>query len=133
MGINATCWHRVKVYFTGIKSLLSLVTVPNMNKINRFFSEISKKTLLKFGTEPNTILHASATRGTWYYTKYEQNEHFVWDITTNTHNVWKNGHNYSNLQWCQILFYMHEQPWVHVPDHGTHQGGGVERGLLVFE
>ena len=46
MDINATFWHKAKVYFTFIKSLSWLITVPNtcMNKINQFFSEISQQT-----------------------------------------------------------------------------------------
>ena len=52
-----------------------LITVPNTNKITTFFSTkslpskfMNKLILLKFGTEPNSILHASVTHGTqlWY-------------------------------------------------------------------
>ena len=79
MGIDATFWHRAKVYFTCLKHLLWLIAVPDMNKINPFLSEIAHQThkfmtkiaiinwpqLLKFGIEPNTILHASAKHHTW--------------------------------------------------------------------
>ena len=43
MDINATFWHRAKVYFACIKSLLWLLTVPNMNTINTFFLRYHKK------------------------------------------------------------------------------------------
>ena len=51
-----------------------------------------------------------------------------------TRNFWKNGHNYSNLAQCYILFYMHQ--WPMVPDHGTqyeenrfsHHGGMHNNG-----
>ena len=67
MDINATFCHRAKVSCT-----LWLIIVPNMHKINPFFSEISQQThkiyekychikLPKFGMESNAILHASAT------------------------------------------------------------------------
>ena len=49
-------------------------------------------------------------------TKYEQNHHILlWDITTNTQNVWKNSHNYWNLQQNQILFSMHHLPMLPDP------------------
>ena len=40
MDVNATFWHRAKVYFTCIKPLLGLIAIPNINKINTF-SKIS--------------------------------------------------------------------------------------------
>ena len=50
--------------------------------------------------------------------KYEQNHHIVLgDITTNTQNVCKHGHNYSSLAQSQIAFYMPQRPIV--PDHST--------------
>ena len=74
--LNATFWHRAMVYFMCIKSLLWLITVPNMNKINTFFSEISQqkhKISEKYcynysnfnSIQQNAILYASATHGTW--------------------------------------------------------------------
>ena len=76
MEINTTFWHRAKVYFTCIMSLSWLIAVQTMNKINLFFSEISQQTntiyafikklplFLKFGTEPDIIVHGSVTHGT---------------------------------------------------------------------
>ena len=43
MDINATFWHPAKVNFTVINSLVWWMTVPNMNKINPFFYEISQQ------------------------------------------------------------------------------------------
>ena len=64
MDIKVTFWHRARAYFKYIKALWWLVTVPNMNKVNTFISEISQQSifmkklpkLLKFGTDPNSIL-----------------------------------------------------------------------------
>ena len=54
-----------------------------------------------------------------YCTKYEQNQHILIYITTNTYtcNLWKKCHNYSNLEQNQFLYYVHQQPMV--LNHGT--------------
>ena len=78
MDINATFWHKAKVYFTCIRPLLWLISVPIMNKIIFFFSKISQQT------------------------------HKIDD---------KYCHNYSNLAWGQMIFYMHQQDMV--PDYCT--------------
>ena len=44
MYVNATFWHRAKIYFTCIKSLFWLITEPNVNNINLFFSTILQET-----------------------------------------------------------------------------------------
>ena len=44
MDINATFWHTAKVYFTGTKSLLWLITVSNINTINPLVCEITQQT-----------------------------------------------------------------------------------------
>ena len=44
MDINSTFWHRAKIFFTSLKSLLLLITVRNKNRINPFFSEILQQT-----------------------------------------------------------------------------------------
>ena len=58
-------WYTAKLAFTCISNTWYLITVPNMNKINPFISEISQQIhkvyekwsqLLKFGIEPNAIL-----------------------------------------------------------------------------
>ena len=43
MDISATFWHRAMPYFIYIKSLLWLVTVPNVNKINHSFPRYRNK------------------------------------------------------------------------------------------
>ena len=52
-----------------------------------------------------------------YCTKYEYNQPILCAITTNTQNVWRSGHNYSNLVQSHMLFYKHEQHIV--PDYCT--------------
>ena len=37
-------WHGVKCYFTCISNTQYIILLPNMNKINTFFSEISQQT-----------------------------------------------------------------------------------------
>ena len=51
------------------------------------------------------------------YTKYQQNQPFLfWDIAT--HKIYnKYSHNYLNLAWSQMLFYMRQQHMV--PDNWT--------------
>ena len=39
--LSTVFWHRDKVYFTCIKPLWGLISVPNMNKIHRFISDIT--------------------------------------------------------------------------------------------
>ena len=84
-----------------LHALLWTITVPNMNKINPFFSDIyittntqnvwkncfnysnfTQSQLFVFTSISNTLLD--------YCTKYEQNQPiFFRYITTNTQNVWK--------------------------------------------
>ena len=57
------------------------------------------------------ILHDSAKHSTWLlYQIWINQPIFLWNITTNTQNVWKSGCNYSNLAQSQMLLYKHEQP-----------------------
>ena len=58
-------WYRAKVYFTCIKSLLWLIIVPNMNKINLFFSEILWQTKFKKNI---AIITQIWYRTKWYFT-----------------------------------------------------------------
>ena len=63
-------------------------------------------------------LHALATHGTWLvYQMWIKQPILLWDITTNTQNVWQSVHNYSNVVQIQMLFYKHEQHIV--PDRAT--------------
>ena len=39
-------WHRDICYFTRMSNACYLKTVPNMNKITTFFSDISQQTLI---------------------------------------------------------------------------------------
>ena len=120
--------YSLKWYFTCIGNTQYLITVPNMNTINPFFPRISQQIHKMF--EKVAILTLIWHRVKCYFTsmsnalapdnctKYEQNHHILLqDITTNTQNVWKNSHNYSNLTQSQIVFYVHQRPMV--PDHGT--------------
>ena len=43
IAIITQIWHRAQCYFTYISNTWYLITVPNMNKINPFFSEISQQ------------------------------------------------------------------------------------------
>ena len=118
IAINTQISHRAKLYYTFISNTWHLITVPNMNKINPFFWERSQQTLkiyekiaiiTQFSTEPNSILHASARNGIWLlYQIWINQPIFLWDITSNTPNVWKSDHIYSNLAQSNILLYKHE-------------------------
>ena len=43
LAIITQIWHRVKYYFTYISNTWYLITVPNRNKSNPFFSELSQQ------------------------------------------------------------------------------------------
>ena len=98
--INATFWHREKVYFTFIKSLLWLITV-NMNKINPFFSEIYHNKYIKFMKNIaiiTLICHGAkcnftCTSITWYLitvSNMPRNQPVpLGDITPDTQNIMK--------------------------------------------
>ena len=115
-------------------------TVPNMNKNNPCFSEMSHQIHKMYETV--TIITQSWQRAKCYFTvpnMIEQNHHIqLWDITTNTQNLWKQYHHYSNWAQSQILFYMHQQPLL--PDHhhstqyeenpSSHHGGKHKDWLM---
>ena len=123
-----------------------VITEPNVNKINPFFSIIPQQIYKMFEKQAIIIqiwhkakCYFTGMSNTWYMiTVPNLNKittvNMAMDITTNTQNVWKNCHNYSNMAYSQILFYMHKRPMV--PDHGTqyeenpysHHGGMHEDG-----
>ena len=45
-------WHRAKRYFTEMNNAWYLITVPNMNKITTFYSEIAQKPLKLYEKMP---------------------------------------------------------------------------------
>ena len=131
MDINATFCPRAKVYFTCIKSLLWLITVPHMNNINSFFFKIKFKKNIGIITP---IWH----RAKWYFTCIGNTWYLIakwyftcidntWYLITVPNMIKINPfsiyisqqiqfvhkmyevHNYSNLAQSQLLFYKHEQ------------------------
>ena len=61
-------WHRVKCYFTNMRNAWYLITVPNMNNITTFFSDISQQTLnIKF-YEKIAIITQIWHRAKFYFT-----------------------------------------------------------------
>ena len=73
VSIITQIWHWAECYLTKISNPLYLISVPNMDTITAFFTEMSQHStiinilpkLLKIGIEPHYILLASAVPGTW--------------------------------------------------------------------
>ena len=75
------------------------------------------------------ILYASVTHGTWLlYQIWTKSTHSSWDITTNTQNLWKNRHDYSNLAQSQYYFTCNSSPWclIMVPNMKKIHAGIME-------
>ena len=122
MDIHATFWDIAKLYFTYIKFLLWLITVPNMNKINPFFfCDIT--TIIKFKKNIGIITQIWH-RAKWYFTcvsntwylitvpNMNTSNPFFFEISQQIHKCMKRCHNYSNVAQSQMLFYKHEQGMV---------------------
>ena len=108
MDINATFWHLPSVVDNGeiwTKSTHSFLRY--LNKHIKFKKNVA--IIIQ-------IWHRAKCYFTYQQHRYlitvrniNKNQPILWNITTNIQNVWKIGHNYSNLAKCQMLFYKHEQ------------------------
>ena len=143
MIITQIC-RKAKCYFTSISNTWYLITAPNINEINIFFSEISqqihkmyeKLTIITQIIQSQIIFHKHKqcmVPDNWSI--YEERPHIpLWDTTRNILKLWTNCHNYSNVAQSQILFYRHQ--WPIVPHHHTqyeenpssHHGGVCKDG-----
>ena len=63
----------------------------------------------KCGAELTAILHASATHDTWSLQLWTKSTQSSLICQTNTHNVLKYAHNYSNVEQRKMLVYIHQQ------------------------
>ena len=110
--IITTFWHRPKVYFMCIKPLWWLFTVPIMNKIHWFISNISLQTYKMYVIDINpTFWHKPKV----YFTRIKS---LLWLIavpikfmTTNAiiTCIWHGTKCYFTLTICTWLLY---QPWI---------------------
>ena len=98
------------------------------NKFNPFFSEISQQIYKMYEKVDiitqiwlRTTCSFTSMSNAWYLitAKYEQNHHILLQDITTLQTLWKNSHNYLTLAQSRILFYMHQLPMIHVPDHGS--------------
>ena len=96
-------WHKAKLYCICISTWL-----PNMNKINPFFSEISQQI---HKTNEKVAIIAQSMSNAWCLINVPNMNKiitFFWEISQQKLKIYeKNSHNYSNLAQSQILFYMH--------------------------
>ena len=68
VAIITEIWHRARCYFTSMSNrwYMYLITVPNLNKITTFFSDISQQTLKIY--EKMAIITQSCHRAKFYFT-----------------------------------------------------------------
>ena len=129
MVIITQIWHRAKLYFRSLSNLWYLVTVPNMNKIATFFSEISQQTHKIY--EKVAIITKIWHRAKRYFTSTCMSNApylvtlpnrnkittFLSEISQQTLKMYETTHIYSKLALSRILFHVHQ--WPMVSDHGT--------------
>ena len=61
MAINTQIWHKAKYYFVGMSNAWYLITVPNMNKITTFLSNILQQTLKMYEKAIITLMWPNKT------------------------------------------------------------------------
>ena len=102
-----------------------LITVPNINKINLFFTPILQQIhniyekIIITQIWHRAKLYYIGISNTWYPITVPNVNNiniFFSEISQQTSNLWKN-HNYSNMAQNQILVCVQQQPMV--SDHGT--------------
>ena len=117
--------------FTYISNTWHLITVPNMNKVNPFFSERSQQIHKMYET-------LATIAQVWQRAKCMSNVLDlinVPDMKTKIHSSLRDHSTFKiyekmtiisqNLAQIQIVFYMHQQPMV--PDQGTQYEGNPSR------
>ena len=95
MPIITQIWHRAKCYFASMSNASYQINCTKSEKKNSPHSSLRYHTtqnvwkklpqLLQFGTEPNSILHASAAHGTWsWYPIWRKSIQPPWTSCTRT-------------------------------------------------
>ena len=116
-------WHGAIYFYMPQQNTFYLITILKSNTLRLLWGIITKtQNVWKNGHNCLNLAHSQMCLthsqmlvynheqhmdGTWLMYQIGTQSPLLRHIGTNTQNLWKSGHNYSNLAWSHILFYKH--------------------------